>query len=238
MKDSYIEFMKEFGINEDELIDFGISNTIYADVGDLIKKREFEQHWESLKKSIVNPNSGQLVYIRGYGRDAAGTEHYLSMYEDIFKHSNFIKDATNNDIPTRRIKILTGKAKGVKTEKKYERIQNYQVSHVFERTKNPYAFTAPWNIVYVPKIIDPFTGHESKGELTRKFTKKFQLHVYNMFKDYIDEFNAIVTDLKPIVEEYLNGVENEQFKIDVYKQFKTIKLDEEEVMNPTGDDVL
>jgi hypothetical protein len=233
MMDSYIEFMKEFSISEEEFIDFGIKNTIYAQIDEPRKKQEFENHWNSLKKSIEVPNEvdPQLVYIRGYGRDAAGTELYLSMYKDIFMHSNFLKDATNNDIPTRKIKILTGKAKGVKTESKYEKIQNYQVSHVFERTKNPYAFTAPWNIVYIPKIVDPFTGHESKGSLTRNFTRKFQEHVYNTFKEYIDEFNEIVSDLQPKLQEYLQGIENEQFKIDVLKQFKIIELgDEHEIL--------
>lgn len=143
MKDSYIEFMNEFAISEDKFIQFGIEKTIYAEIIEERKRIEFERHWNELKRSIEDPNFGQLVYIRGYGRDAAGTDLYLSMYEDIFKHSNFLKDATNNDIPSRKIKLLTGKAKGVKTENKYERIQNYQVSHVFERTKNPYAFSAP-----------------------------------------------------------------------------------------------
>ena len=33
------------------------------------------------------------------------------------------------------------------------------------RTKNVYTFTALWNMVYLPKIIDPFIGHEAKSEI-------------------------------------------------------------------------
>lgn len=88
------------------------------------------------------------------------------------------------------------------------------------------------NIVYIPKIVDPFTGHESKGDLTRKFTRKFQQHVYSKYQIYIEEFNTIVNNLKPTLESYLEGVENEQFKVDVLKQFTPITLEEEGLMNP------
>lgn len=45
---------------------------------------------------------------------------------------------------------------------------------MFGRTKNIYAFTAPWNIVYMPKILDPFTGHEAKGEMVDEYRMLFQ----------------------------------------------------------------
>jgi hypothetical protein len=57
----------------------------------------------------------------------------------------------------------------------------------------PYKSTAPWNIVYVPKIIDPFTGHEAKGEFVDEFTKLFQQQCYEKFKYLIDDFNSLMT---------------------------------------------
>ena len=72
-------------------------------------------------------------------------------------------------------------------------IRNYQVSHVFGRTKNVFAFTAPWNIVYVPKMLDPFTGHEAKGEMISEFTRLFQQRTYKNFEPLIEDYNNIVT---------------------------------------------
>ncbi len=226
MLDSYLQFMQKFNISEDEFIQFGIENIIYVKVDTETNRRKFEEDWNNLKKSILTPNvdEPQDVFIRGYGREAAGTDLYISMYKEIFGHDNFMKDGTNNDVPTKKIKRLTGYAKNVKTEKKYERIQNFQVSHVFERTKNPFAFSAPWNIVYLPKIVDPFTGHESHGKLKSKFIKRFQEHIYNIYQEYINDFNKFAKELKPDLDDYLKNIDNDQFKKDVLKQFEEIKL--------------
>jgi hypothetical protein len=56
-----------------------------------------------------------------------------------------------------------------------------------------YAFTAPWNLVYIPKILDPFTGHEAKGKMISEFTVLFQRKGYEHFEGLIEEFNEIIT---------------------------------------------
>ena len=73
-------------------------------------------------------------------------------------------------------------------------IRNYQISHIFGRTKNIYAFSAPWNIVYIPKLLDPFTGHEAKGEMISEFAGLFQRQGYEHFEDLIEEFNEIISN--------------------------------------------
>ncbi|WP_379969619.1 hypothetical protein [Ectobacillus sp. sgz5001026] len=215
MIDAYDVFMSKFGINEEELIKFGVEESKFID------KTKVKNHWEKLKFNIETGN--QTVFIRGYGRDAKGTNMYIEMYKELFGHSNFKKDATNNAVPTKVIKELTGFSKNVKNDNKYEQIRNYQVSHIFARTKNPFAFSAPWNIVYVPKIVDPFTGHESKGDLTNKFQKQFQAFFIDYYSDFILEFNNIMTDIFPKLKKYLEkNIINEQFKNDALKQFEYI----------------
>ncbi|NQV86930.1 MAG: hypothetical protein HQ492_07630 [Woeseiaceae bacterium] len=86
---------------------------------------------------------------------------------------------------------LTGYSKTVNS--KFEPIRNYQVSHVFGRTKNIYAFTAPWNIVYMPKLLDPFTGHEATGSMVSEFTLLFQRQSYALFGKLIDDFNELIS---------------------------------------------
>ena len=76
---------------------------------------------------------------------------------------------------------------------KKEKITNYQVTHIFGRTKNPFLFTAPWNIVWKPKILDPFTGHESKGENTNQYQKAFVNKFKQLYSEYIHEYNELVS---------------------------------------------
>ena len=55
-------------------------------------------------------------------------------------------------------------------------------------TKNALTFNAPWNIVYMPKLFDPFTGHESKGDITKKFTEELKtygrIYMYRFMPNY------------------------------------------------------
>jgi hypothetical protein len=98
-------------------------------------------------------------------------------------------------------------------------------AHVFGRTKNPYAFTAPWNVVYIPKIIDPFTGHEAPGELSQQFQKRFTSHVYEIFKPLIDDYNEVVTSSRFVtrIEDYIESLgPQEKFAKKLRDQFLPI----------------
>ena len=144
MKDSYERFFSQGYITKEQFFQFGLHETIYAPI------EKATESWKQLKASI---NSNQKVYIRGFGRDGDGTKLFLKFYKDVIGHDNVQRDPTNNAEPSRMIARLTGFSKRTS-------IRNYQISHVFGRTKNIYAFAAPWNIAFIPKIIDPFTGHE------------------------------------------------------------------------------
>ena len=209
MLDSYNNFLSEFKISEDQFLDFGIKSVIYIPID------KAKENWNSLKDKITNDDE---VFIRGFGRDAKGTPLLLEFYKYLLGNSHIKKDPTNNYHPTKTIKKLSGyskddpKVKFILTNadpkykyifnnntksknSKYELIRNYQISHIYGRTKNVYAFTAPWNIAYIPKIYDPFTGHEAKGNMVREFISKLEIQTYKNFKPLIEDFNNPLASL-------------------------------------------
>ncbi len=44
------------------------------------------------------------------------------------------------------------------------------------KTKNPLLFGCGWNIAYIPKYIDPFTGHETQGCYSEEFKKILKIN--------------------------------------------------------------
>ncbi|MHC1731946.1 MAG: hypothetical protein AB9888_07975 [Bacteroidales bacterium] len=169
--------MTRFNIDKDELYEFGINETILPPI-DLVA-----ENWENLKKRIFNNGK---VSIRGYGRDAKGTALYLGLYKYLFNNGNVKKDATNNVEPQKIISRLTGYKRNIN-------LLNYQVSHIFGRTKNIFLFEAPWNIAFIPKIIDPFTGHETKGTWPLEYQERFYTYSREIYKEFIDEYNQLIT---------------------------------------------
>jgi len=185
MRDSYQRFFEYFNIDFSDIIEFGVEiDTIYPD------PIKIKTEWIDLINSIENNGN---VYIRGYGRDAHGTALYQEFYRILLNNENIKKDPSNNDNPTRLLQNITKYSKTIKKDSiAKERISNYQVSHIFGRTKNPFLFTAPWNIVWKSKLLDPFTGHESKGENTIKYKKAFLHKSKELYSEYISEYNQLV----------------------------------------------
>lgn len=175
--DSYDRFLTKFNINKDELYQFGISETILPPI-DLVAKR-----WDELKNRIYNNGT---VRIRGYGRDAKGTDLYIGLYRYLFENTNVKKDSSNNAEPQKIISQLTG-------YKRNTDLFNYQVSHIFGKTKNLFLFEAPWNIAFVPKLIDPFTGHETKGVWPKEYQKLFLEYASGIYGKFIEEYNQIIS---------------------------------------------
>ena len=155
--DSYQKFLDHFAIDRQALFEWGIEATIFPPAEKVV------QEWASLKNRVF---TNQPVYIRGYGRNGHGTQLYAELYKVLFGNEQVKEDPTNNTIPQRRIRQVTGL-------KRNKDIYNYQVSHIWGHTKNVFLFEAPWNICYTPKIMDPFTGHESKGDWPEEYQKIF-----------------------------------------------------------------
>ena len=200
MKEAYQNFFEYFDIKFDDVIEFGVEkDTIYPDPSKIMI------HWNELKESIEN---NKEVYIRGYGRDAKGTYLYQELFKILLKNDNIKKDSTNNAKPTQLLQNITNFSKTIKKDNgEKEKIINYQVTHIFGKTKNPFLFTAPWNIVWKSKVLDPFTGHESKGDNTEKYKLAFIKKAKELYSEFIDEYNLLA--LEYFSEEKINKAFNE-----------------------------
>jgi len=218
MRDSYKTFFEHFNIDFKDIIQFGVElDTIYPDPD------KIEMHWTKLIESIEN---NEIAYIRGYGRDAHGTDLYQKLYSILLNNKNIKKDSTNNAKPTQLLQNITGYSKTIKKDNESKkRISNYQVTHIFGRTKNPFLFTAPWNIVWKSKMLDPFTGHESRGKNTDEYKKAFIEKSVKLYARYISDYNKYAL---------------EYFTIDklekAFKQMETNKDLSDKVFNKFKDD--
>ncbi len=181
MLDSYERFFNSGMINKDDFFNFCIQETIY------IPFKIAKVEWENLKYRI---KTNKEVYIRGYGRNAKNSYFFTDFYNQVYGHNNIKIDPTNNKAPSEVIRNLTGYSKTRRVN--FKLISNYQVSHVFGRTKNVYTFTAPWNITYISKIIDPFTGHEAKGILVDEYKARFQQETFLRFTPLIEDYNQLI----------------------------------------------
>ena len=215
MRESYENFFKYFNIDFSDIIKYGIEiDTIYPDKNLIMSK------WKTLVYSIEN---NKKVYIRGYGRDSHGTHLFKKIYKILLNNDNIEKDPTNNAKPTQLLQNITGFSKNIKNDSvKKERIVNYQVTHIFGRTKNPFLFTAPWNIVWKPKILDPFTGHESKGPNSFVYKEAFLNNCKLLYSDYIDEYNTLAAKYfsEDQIERAFKEFNSEEIKEKDFKIFK------------------
>ena len=100
MQDAYERFFDDFHIHKDELIKWGISNTIFSQPAYVRKQ------WKDLLKRILN---NEEVMIRGFGRDAIKTKIYIEFYKYVFNNERIKKDPTNNAKPKKTIAELTRK---------------------------------------------------------------------------------------------------------------------------------
>ena len=197
MRDSYERFFSEGFITKEQFFDFGVRETIYAPFNTA------QAGWEELKQRI---KENQPVYMRGFGGNASKSHMYQEFYKHVLGNENVLIDPTGNNEPGVVIRDMTGYSKNARTD--HGLISNYQISHIFGRTKNIYMFAAPWNIVYLPKIIDPLTGHEAKGDFADEYKVIFQKKSYDRFKILIEDYNALISDevFKRRVDGYLEDI--------------------------------
>ena len=204
--DSYKQFFELFP--KEKFFQFGLDNIIS------IEKKIADQIWFQLKDGIGR-NSGN-IFVRSSGRNASGNNVLKQLYKEVF-NIDIKFDPTNNLKATQMLQRATGFEKN-------RTIFNYQVAHVFGRTKNMYCFTAPWNVVFIPKIVDPFTGHEAIGTYVDEFKKLFVEKICSKYKDMIEEYNEIMRGCMPKVNEWLlANVEAAKVK-DYLKDFEEIKF--------------
>lgn len=189
IEDSYQAFLLSFNIDVNAFINWGIDNAIFPN------DKEIKEKWDNLVERITT--GCDKVIIRGYGRNAKNTYLFIDMYKEIFPLAKVQVDGTNNAKPKSNLESMT-------KLKRNKNIYNYQISHIFGYTKNVFMFEAPWNICYLPKIMDPFSGHEAKGLLPPKFQVMFQKKVARRYNKYIDAYYDILSkyDVKAKMDRY------------------------------------
>jgi hypothetical protein len=205
IRDGYAEFFEL--CSKEEFFNFGLSKIIS------VEKAKAEEDWIELKNSIISKTDN--IFIRDFGRNGVGNSYLKMMYKDLFDiNINF--DPTNNTKPSQKIQKLSG-------YRKNKTIYNYQVSHIFGNTKNIYCFNASWNIVFIPKILDPFTGHEAKGEYVDEFKRRFQTKYYEYYHDLIKDYNGIIRNKKEEIVGWVEeNIEDEKNKESILKEFVEI----------------
>ena len=190
--DSYNLFVEHFSENpfsEDAFINWGLDHIIFVD------KALAEKAWEQIKQNWYH---NENLCIRNSGRNGQSSKLYKGFFALFSKTVTF--DKTNNDAPSKAIQGITGKVKYNKNQHSKnptkwvttDILQNYQVSHIWGHTKNPLMFVCPWNICFVPKMYDPFTGHEAKGHLQEKFQKAFLDKAKVLYADLIRDYNDFI----------------------------------------------
>lgn len=213
--DSYQKFLNHFGVDKQALFEWGIEATIFPPIEKVI------QEWDALKTRVL---TNQPVYIRGYGRDGHGTQLYKDLYKFLFGNEHIEKDPTNNAAPQKCIQRLTGL-------KRNTNIYNYQVSHIWGHTKNVFLFEAPWNICYTPKIMDPFTGHETKGSWPEEYQKIFLERATALYGPFVADYNRLMIDLgvNGLIDQYMGSLKGKipnksllQFEKDVRSEFQPL----------------
>jgi hypothetical protein len=209
-RDAYTKLFEH--IDKDLFFQSAIEDIVYID------DEQIQNNWEQLKNAVFK---NKTVFIRGYGRGGKGTDLYFKLYNKMFGNKNVKKDSTNNAEPTKLLKKITQFSKTKQEGKTL--ILNYQISHLFGKTKNPLLFTCPWNIAYIPKYIDPFTGHETQGQYSEEFKQIILPKLKEKFKIYIDEYNLIIrNEIINKIEESLNFVKAEaKLSNDKFKRFET-----------------
>lgn len=217
-KDSYQKFFNDFKINEERFLEWGISTTIFPSTDKVASE------WDNLKKRIF---TNQTVYIRKYGRNDHATQIYKGFYATLLNNTSVEQDPNNNTAPQKLIERMTG-------YKRNSDIYHYQVSHIWGCTKNIFMFEAPWNICYVPKIMDPFTGHEAKGILSVEYQRIFRAKAYELYRSFIEDYNQIIKklDIENKLKLYISSLEEKkitekevvQFQKDASKELLPIVL--------------
>lgn len=218
--DLFFSYFKD--ISDEKMIQFGLENLISAPV------EIATEEWYVIKKKLLD---NEELYIRGYGRDAKGTQMYFDFYKELFGNSNIKKDPTNNHWPTKKIESCTKVSKNpnkTQFERGFNKIQNFQVSHIFGCTKNPLLFTSPWNIIILPKVMDPFTGHEANGKLKDEFSKSLRNWIIDKYSEAINDYNSFLeTNVLGNIENSLDKIKmSGQYTDEKMKMFSSHVLDE------------
>ncbi len=211
MIDAYEGLIPEY-ISQEEFFRFGLEKSIY------IPDEKVKKEWDALKQKLA---SNKPLFIRGV-KDSLTNQLFYDFYAKVMENQHVKKDPSNTQSPTKIMETLSG-------YKKSKDLRNYQLASIFSRSRNVLAFNAPWNIVYIPNMIDPLLGPDARGDMALQYKEVFQKHCYEKFKPYIQEFNDMITNVHFLrnKDQYLNALyDNGMQDREIVSRFETI-LEEE-----------
>ena len=210
-RESYGEFFKAFGIMPEAICDFGLDNSVFAE-----PDVAWEQ-WNRLKAALFD---GQLYIraIKGNDQDSE-FQFYKRLHTYLFENGRLERDCTGNYYPRRNLERVVGWNVTIHPQTNTGVLVNFQTSHVLSRrTHNPLLYSAVWNIVFTPKIIDPFTGEEAHGEVAKLFREAFLRKIHVRFAKCIEDYNRFIDEQKILSR--INDFHDEFFKDDELVRFK------------------
>ena len=211
--DGYDIFVEKFidKDNGDAFINWAINDaTIF------IEKNVAQKAWNELKKAISCQEEVDI-------RLKKGADEFNKQIKEIYgKYGIKIKRDNDGNCKTEKRLRLTGYRK---VPAKQRNIFNYTIVHVWDYTKNPYLFSAPWNLCYMPTVAASLTDHMAKGPLAEKMQQRLKEKVMNRYKDLIDDYNRILREIN--AEQISNDIKStfsghalEEMK----KQWESIEL--------------
>lgn len=184
--DSYVEFINKFCDNSNKtFMEYGISKCIFCE-----DTKELKEHMNKIW-------DGKLLKCRFIGNKVAkSSDNYKSWMENNLTYTFYNEvlkltvspDGSNNT----EVKKMINNCEYVKKEQK---ILNFTISHIFGRTKNIFAFTAPWNVVYVPHMFDQLTTGKGNGQLVQIFETMLKYECIKKYRHEIKEFNKKMDDI-------------------------------------------
>lgn len=165
---------------------FGIENTMF------IHPQKAHADFQNLSNSLnVNgiTHSNNPIFIRTVATNGKKAL-YKALYTSIFYKNNQY-EFTDNECNAAFLD--------------HKKAINFKCSHVFERSRNPLAYTAKWNFAFTPQIFDPLTGHEAKGIESALFKILFQGVTYALHNTSINEYNIIMNSHCHAISKFCNN---------------------------------
>jgi len=216
MLDSYEALIPQY-ISKEDFFTYAVEKTIY------IPDSKIKEEWSKLKTKL---EENKTLYIRG-SKASAENQMLFDFYKTVFKNDSIKKDPSNTQNPSKLMDEFSGYKK--------KDLKNYQLYSPFAKNKNVLLFCAPWNIVYIPKILDPLLSDEAKTPLALEFKEFFLKSCYEKFKVYVDDYNKKITNdyFVRAMDDYFRGMyENtyedkalvKKFEEVMYKEFSSIKV--------------
>lgn len=222
--DRLFAYFKYKFLTPKELYRFGIENAYFADSQDPnLAEKQFSMLINLLETGDfggvnVFDRHVKTLHIRKYGNKGVGDSLFEDLYRIVFPHAKIVVEESGNARPKENIKkatrsLIYSESEGFAVLNWAVRVlQNYQCSHVFDnRTKNPLLFEAVWNVVLTPKVIDPFTGHET----LQRWPEEFQPILHNVIRK---KFGRCISQYNEFAERYREKIREAALQVAAKKQ--------------------